>query len=192
MTSPGDGEADLLDPALLRALLRYDPDTGLLFWRPRSPEMFLPRAAMLAARADRWNARHAGRPAFALRQGGYCCGELLRRRCYAHRVVWAIHHGRWPRQQIDHINGVRDDNRIANLREVSASENQRNRRRPLNNTSGAVGVSWCRKSGKWRATIQFVDGIVSLGTFDDKQAAIDARKAAERRFGFHENHGRDG
>jgi hypothetical protein len=92
-------------------------------------------------------------------------------------------------QDIDHINGNRRDNRIANLRAVDRRENMRNARLRSNNTSGIVGVTFSRDRKKWVAQIN--DGKVrSLGRFDKFEDAVEARKAAERRAGFHPNHGR--
>ncbi len=179
-----------LDPAQLRALLRYDPQTGELFWRERPLEMFVEPPAAVAAKARKWNARYAGKPAFTSRTHGYRQGCLLSVYVYAHRVAWAIHHGRWSEQHIDHINGVRDDNRITNLREVRDGGNNRNLKRPVTNSSGAIGVY--RQGRKWWAGITYRRRAYYLGSFETKEAAIAARKAAERRFGFHPNHGRDG
>lgn len=109
----------------------------------------------------------------------------------AHRVAFAYHKGRWPTDQIDHINGIRDDNRIENLREVGHLENHRNKKMPTTNTSGLCGVMWIRDRCKWRADIFFSKRKpVYLGTFDNLLDAAAARKSAELKFGFHENHGR--
>ncbi len=179
-----------LDPALLRMLLHYDPETGELVWRERSPEMFGDPHAALAARAEWWNGRYAGKPAITALSKGYRRGWVLSTMVPAHRVAWAIHHGRWPDQCIDHINGVRHDNRIANLREVSERDNHLNVKRYVVNKSGIVGV--CRVGKVWIANIKYRGRQIHLGRFATKEAAAIARKAAERRFGFHENHGREG
>ncbi len=178
-----------VDPELLRALLRYDPETGALFWRERSPEMFIPSWEVAAGKAQEWNARHAGKPVFTTRTNGYLMGRVSSRALLAHRVAWAMHHGRWSEDYIDHINGVRDDNRLANLREVSVGENSRNCKRSSGNKSGVTGVFRC--GDRWRAFITYRRTIHRLGTFDTKEEATAVRKAAERRFGFHENHGRE-
>ena len=107
-----------------------------------------------------------------------------------HRLAWAIYYGEWPKDQIDHINGIRGDNRIANLRSVSNQENSKNRRRSSNNTSGYMGVSFHKGSRKWQSYI-CVDGkFIFLGKFADKEDAIIKRKTAERDYGFHQNHNR--
>lgn len=173
-------------PELLRQLLHYEPETGKLFWRNRSLEMFPDRRS-----ANTWNARFAGSEAFtAVESKGYLFGSIFGAKYRAHRVIWALETGNWPVEQIDHINGARDDNRIVNLREVSNAENGRNRRRPDANTSGVVGVYWNRARGKWLTRI-IIDGRQHyLGLFVDFDEAVAVRKAAEAAQGFHENHGR--
>jgi hypothetical protein len=127
--------------------------------------------------------------------GGYDERGYLRLRVHGHnyrlhRLAWLLHYGRWPKGNIDHINGVRDDNRIANLREVGQQENAKNRALNKNNVSGTSGVYWFRPSNKWRAQIAVGRQYKSLGLYEKKEDAIKARKAAERKYGFHENHGR--
>ncbi len=100
-------------------------------------------------------------------------------------------HDEWPRDQIDHINGVRTDNRIGNLRSVTSRENSRNLKLPTNNTSGRIGVMWSGRDSKWLAVIQVDGGKKHLGYFDNFEDASNARKAAELKYDFHENHGRD-
>ncbi len=173
-------------PELLRQLLRYEPETGKLFWRDRSVEMFPDQRS-----ANTWNARFAGSEAFTAVEGkGYRFGSIFGIKYRAHRVIWALETGDWPADQIDHINGERDDNRLVNLREVTNAENGRNRRRPDANTSGVVGVYWSSAREKWLTRI-IVDGRHHyLGLFADFDEAVTVRKAAEAAQGYHENHGR--
>lgn len=91
---------------------------------------------------------------------------------------------------IDHINGVKSDNRISNLRDVPHDENQRNRCAPKCNSSGVVGVCRDKETGKWQSYISRDGERFNLGRFNDSDAAVAARKSAERLYGFHENHGR--
>lgn len=101
-----------------------------------------------------------------------------------HRLAWFLHYGEWPTCQVDHINGDRHDNRISNLRLASSSENQRNRKRPKNNTSGYKGVSWIEHYQMWQATIKFDGKNKYLGRFDTPEEASDAyNKAALRHHG---------
>jgi hypothetical protein len=171
---------DLPTIAELRKMLAYDPDTGDLTWLARRDVK------------SSWNTRYAGTPALAcVHEDGYRKGRIHRRIVRAHRVAWAMHHGRWPELDLDHINGDRSDNRIANLREVTRAENQRNVRRPSNNKSGVIGVYWSTCRSKWVAEIRDAQGKKKhIGVFDDLSEASSARRDAERAEGYHENHGR--
>lgn len=183
-------KTDLPTPEELRKLLRYEPDTGKLFWRARSVALFSSTGRRSANHACAlWNSRFAGKEAFTADDGGgYKSGGIFCRLHRAHRVIWALHHDEWPTHEIDHINGVKDDNRIVNLRDVSHIENSRNTRRSSNNTSGHMGVGWNKARGKWEARIK-VGRQIYLGLFDVFEDAVAARKAAEIKYGFHENHG---
>ena len=172
--------ANLPNAEDLRNLLDYDPETGLLRWKPR-PE-----------NKTGWDKHTAGKQAFTARNSsGYNIGAIYGSPYVAHRVIWVIVHGHWPSGQVDHINGVRDDNRIENLRDVSAAENHRNKAKSKNNTSGCVGVIWDASKCRWKARITVDYRTTNLGNFKDKADAMSARAAAERRFGFHKNHGRN-
>ena len=176
---------DLPDPKTLRKLLRYEPDTGNLFWRHRDASLFKTERD-----CKRWHNRYGGKQAGCINGRGYIVIRLSGRGLRAHRIAWAIHHGRWPTDQIDHVNGDRADNRIENLREVTIQENQKNKKTPCTNTSGVMGVRWDKQRAKWRALIK-VDGKAQhLGCFDSIEDAAAARAKAEVEHDFHENHGR--
>ena len=82
---------------------------------------------------------------------GYHHGTVKSKKYLEHRLIWLYHYGEWPKDQLDHINGIRDDNRIENLRECNNSENQYNRKSARNSSSKYKGVSWYPKYGKWLA-----------------------------------------
>lgn len=175
-----------LDYHTAARLLKPDFETGKLFWKPRPPSMFRTENV-----CDAWNFRYACEEAFlTVNPSGYRMGEVLGKTYAAHRVLWLLHTKAWPAQFIDHINGDPSDNRIVNLRAATKRENQRNKRMQKNNTSGTVGVIWIKHLSKWRAMIGIDGRGYALGTFDNIEDAIAARKAAEKRCGFHENHGR--
>lgn len=169
----------------LGELLAYDSETGVLTWRGRPRELFVKRRAWA-----RWNTCFAGKDALATPTiGGYRHGRIFYKQYKAHRVIWALVYGEWP-EEVDHINGVRADNRLANLRAVTRSENMRNKKRHRNNTSGVVGVSWDEPDAKWRVQIQAEGCRIHLGLFSDFNAAVAARNKADKQYGFHKNHGR--
>lgn len=174
-------ERDLPSVAYLRERLTADPETGSLTWN------------YYAGARGCWNARWAGRPAFTADNGaGYRQGRVDGVTLKAHRVLWALVYGAWPTGELDHINGDTADNRIANLREVDRGANCRNVKRRKDNTTGRVGV-WASPSGRrWHAAIVAQKQRVFLGSFASFNDAAAARDLAEREYGFHENHGREG
>jgi hypothetical protein len=180
----------LPEQSVLLQLLRYEPETGKLFWRERGVEWFEGSAARSASHiGNLWNVRYAGREAFtAVNGNGYFSGHILGSSAVAHRIIWKLVHGYDP-DQIDHINGSRIDNRVPNLREVSAAENTQNQKRRDDNTTGMTGIyryAHERKHMMWLVRI----GSKHIGYFDCIGQAIAARRAAEIKHGFHPNHGR--
>ncbi len=158
-------------PIVLRQLLRYEPDTGHLYW------------------LDNARNGYAGKEAGTISSHGYRKVFVNYRQYSAHRIAWAIHYGEWPVGHIDHINHDRSDNRISNLRVVTNAENRKNLTRRADNKTGVCGVFWEARTKRWRAQINHDGKRFRLGTFTDKSAAEEARREAERRFGFHHNHG---
>ena len=101
----------------------------------------------------------------------------------AHRVAWFIHYGEWPTGEIDHINGNRSDNRIANLRDVCKQSNIHNQTRPQKgNKSGFLGVMWDKQRNKWAARICLDGKRKRLGSFDTPEEAHKAYVIAKELF----------
>ena len=123
---------------------------------------------------------------------GYRVVSISSSRYYGHRVSWFMYYGAWPKSTIDHINGVRDDNRIVNLRDVDHKENLKNQRLQKSNTSGVVGVYWNKPTKNWRVKIEVNGKQIHIGYFQYMPDAVKARQKAEVKYGFHENHGRHG
>jgi hypothetical protein len=96
----------------------------------------------------------------------------------AHRVAWAIYYGKWPEKQIDHINHIKSDNRINNLRQADHSQNGCNRGLQSNNRSGVSGVHWSSQKEKWFAKIKLNGKSKHLGVFSDIEDAANAVKKA--------------
>lgn len=173
----------------LDKLLRYEPLTGLLFWRRREESTFVNIGShSLAHTCAKWNGRFADKEALTKMNLGYRAGRINRDYVMAHRVIWKMVTDMDP-IQVDHIDGNRSNNRWENLRNVTATENRRNTVRRSDNTSGVVGVHWHKQARKWVASI--VLRTAYLGAFDSFEEAVAARKAAEVEHGFHPNHGRE-
>lgn len=138
--------------------LTYDPATGQFCWRSR------------------------GKPAGCINTDGYRRITLDYVAYPAHRLAWLYEHGDWPTSEVDHINGDRADNRIANLRLVTRRGNSHNiqpgRQRP--NHSGYPGVSF-HAPGKWKAKIMSAGRSHYLGLYPTPAEASAAYVAAKRR-----------
>lgn len=158
----------MLALADVESRLFYCAVTGALFWRHGG------------AANPAWSGKLAGN----LNGEGYVQVSFLGRLYKAHHLAWLLATGEWPQEHIDHINGNRSDNRLANLRLASAAQNACNRSISKNNTSGFPGVSWKSSKRKWVAIIQHRGVKRHLGYFDDPQRAAEAyRRAAEKLFG---------
>ena len=153
----------MLTQERLKHLLDYDPETGVFTRRVRTSNRIM-----------------VGQIAGTVHSKGYLCIDIDGRKYFAHRLAWLYVHGRWPKQQIDHINGNRSDNRLCNLREASHAENQHNRRRKnKNNTSGVPGVFWNTNRRKWEARI-CVDGkMIRLECYGQQFIALFLRRVHE-------------
>lgn len=149
--------------------LRLDEDTGDLYW----------------THGKKYRGRKAGR----VHHSGYCEIRIGNTGFMAHRIVWYLVHGEWPELSVDHINGIRTDNRPCNLRLATPLEQNKNRRMPVNNTSGVHGVTWHKQLSKWQASITIQRKYIHLGLFDEISHAKAARVEAEEKYGFHKNHG---
>lgn len=121
---------------------------------------------------------------------GYLVLRINARLYRCHRLAWLYVHGSFPKESIDHINGIRDDNRLPNLRDVSAKDNQKNMKLNSKNTTGISGVWWHSQNKNWCADIGSRDSKVRLGSHASFFEACCARKSAEVKLNYHENHGR--
>lgn len=165
-------------PAYLRKRLRYDSKTGKLYWR------FFPQ------RRDCWNARYAETEAFTtMGSHGYRTGSIDGVRYLAHRVAWTVFYGEWPPAEIDHEDHDKSNNRMVNLKASGYVGNNRNKLKDARNSSGVVGVYFDKRYGYWEAKIKYNYKSIHLGCFADFDSAVTARKEAEKRYGFHPNHG---
>lgn len=158
----------MLTQSRLRELLHYDPETGF-FTRALTTTGIRPKVGDVAGGV---NCR------------GYWQIRIDGERYKAHRLAWLYMTGDWPKEQIDHINMDRSDNRFANLREATNIQNCANQRRPVNNTSGLKGVCWNKRLSKWKSQIRVNGKLHHLGYFDTAEAAHESYiDAAKKYFG---------
>ena len=155
--------------------LSYDSRTRLFKWKCRVAQHVL--------KGSKAGTLH--------KKTGYVRIKILGRSYRAHRLAWLIMYGSFPPDHIDHINGVKHDNRIINLRAVTHAENNRNRALDIRNKSGYTGIAYNKKTNKWIARIGGTRKRVYLGSFDNLEDAIEARRIAEINYNYHPNHGRD-
>lgn len=154
-TEKSSAVVEAVTAARLRSLLRYEPLTGEFFW------------------IEGGRARPAGKRAGHEHNAGYRGIRVDGKAYLAHRLAWLYVHGAWPVNQIDHINGERADNRIANLRECSNAENCQNVRAHRDG-AGLIGTSLEKRRGKWQAGIGFGGKRIFLGYFQTREEAHDA------------------
>lgn len=171
-----------LSPAEVASLVGYDPETGHFHWLPRLPHLFADGNQTAERNCAAWNGKFAGRGAFkTMSSHGYLVGTIFNRPYFAHRVAWALSYGAWPKDQIDHLNRIKSDNRLVNLRAATNAQNQHNTAISVRNTSGFKGVSQIRGSRKFRATVEAHGVAYHLGRFDCAEDASAAYVAAARR-----------
>ena len=179
----------------LKQVIRYDAESGKLFWLERPLSMFHKTKNKSAEHVWKWwNNRFANKEAFTAKGVENCFAGRIFGVChYAHRVAWALHFEDWPPIDIDHEDGDRSNNRITNLRLASHQENMQNKKLYRTNISGTHGVSFNSRSQKWQAYITVNKKREHLGYFGEMEMAVNARRDAEQSCGlFHQNHGRAG
>lgn len=148
-------EPVLLTHTELKTLLQYDPLTGK--W-----------LRLYASRGTSHKGWFSGSPD----RRGYLRLELKGKTYKSHRLAWLYMTGDWPSQYIDHINQNKSDNTFSNLRDVSLSINQLNKKKySLEKTSSFVGVNFKKKLNKWRACITYKYHVYHLGYFNTELEA---------------------
>lgn len=136
----------------LLEILTYDKQTGNFVWN---------------------NGPFKGKISGSIRDDGYVRLKIDNKNYYAHRLAWLYCYGEFPKQMIDHINGIRNDNRIENLRDVSAKVNSQNYRKcPAKNSTGLLGA---QRSGKrWKTRIRIGDKQIHIGCYNTAEEAHQA------------------
>jgi hypothetical protein len=170
-----------ITPQLLMDLLKYAPETGMLFWRPRHINHFRDVGGRCKEHiSNYWHSRFSGEPAFTGTNGhGYLRGNLCGNFILAHRAIWAIATGSFPQNDIDHINSIRSDNRWCNLREATKSQNQKNRKGYA--ASGLKGVYWDDQKSMWKVIVSGNLTKRHVGYFLEISQAEQAYKQAAKR-----------
>lgn len=150
---------EALTQARLKELLHYNPETGVFTWL-----------------SHHWR-RSIGKSAGTKTATGYIQIDINRKPFYAHRLAWLYVYGEFPKYHIDHINIVRDDNRLANLRACEPLENSWNVKKRSHNKTGFRGVYWNKRAKKFRAQISICKVKTYLGEYDTPEQASAAYEA---------------
>lgn len=145
--------------------IHYNPETGAFTWAVGRPGC------------------SKGAPAGTVSVQGYLAIKLNRKRISGHRLAWFLVHGEWPNGSVDHINGVKLDNRIANLRVVDHATNMQNKRSAMSNNEscGLLGVTWNKQHKRWQSKLMVDGKNRHIGYFADPESAHKAYVAAKRR-----------
>ena len=163
----------MITPARLKECLDYYPLTGSFTWIKSTAYCIKP-----------------GMPADSPTCNGYIGIKLDGKNYLAHRLAWLYMFGEFPPGHLDHINCVRTDNRIANLRPATHTQNMHNQNLRKTNKSGHKGVSWCNKTKKWHSQCMFERKKYHLGKFENIEDAIQAVESFRNaRHGEFANHG---
>jgi hypothetical protein len=146
----------MLSQEYLRSVFVYEPCTGVVFWR--EDRIKVKKGARAGCKGKR----------------GYRQIWIAGKRYKEHVLIWCMVTGNWPKEDLDHKNGIRDDNRFLNLREASRSQNNANAKVRSDNPYGIRGITWLPERKKWKARIQFNGVVKNLGYFVEKEDAISA------------------
>jgi len=162
-----------LTQKVLKELLHYNPDTGVFTWKARGEKWLKSKYAIKT-----WNTRFAGKETIGSDGVGYARIRVLGADYGAHRLAWLYATSKMPKGQIDHINRNRKDNRIANLRQSTCTQNHANANIFSNNTTGFKGVRANKKTSGWCAYITSKGISYYLGRYSSK---IEAAKAYDKK-----------
>ena len=160
-----------MNQTILKEKINYDPITGIFKWIIK-PSKRIKIGSVAGNSTSRYHKI-----------------EIDNVQYLSHRLAWLYVYGYFPINNIDHINHNPFDNRIENLREATTQENNKNRSKNKNNTSGFNGVYWDKSRNKWVVLININGKSKNLGRFDTVEEAINIRILANEQYNFHKNHG---
>jgi HNH endonuclease/AP2 domain len=150
----------------LKEAFNYDDETGIFTWKIQ-PSFGI----------------KIGSIAGNTRKDNYVVIRIFNKRYLSHRLAWFYQYGYWPKE-LDHINGIKNDNRLVNLRECAQGQNQKNIGIRADNKSGYKGVIWHKQIGKWEARARLNNKPYYLGVFADiKEAAKAYQEFAKKHHG---------
>ena len=154
-----------IDSTRLKDFLTYDPKSGQFYWK-----------------INRGYHIKVGDVAGCLHHNGYIVISIEKQQHQAHRLAWLYVYGEYPKHYIDHINGIRSDNKIQNLRDATQAENCQNLKKPRGQ-SGFLGVSIDTfRKNRWKSSIKLNGKNIHLGWFKTPEEASQAYIQAKRQF----------
>lgn len=155
----------------LKEILDYDPETGVFTWKERNLKYFKSTRAMNA-----FNKKNANRIAGSVHYEGYIVITINKKTYQSHRLAWLYVYGHLPKNEIDHINHIKHDNKISNLREATKSQNLQNQIKAQkdNKSTALLGVHFNKRNNNFNASIRKDGKLKHLGCFKTAQEAHEA------------------
>ena len=155
----------MINQETVRKLFHYDAESGMLLWRNGNGRNVKPWQEAKAKNAN-----------------GYYTAKINGKSYLTHRLAWLYVYGEFPKEDIDHKNRIRNDNRLCNLRAVSRTDNCQNISLPSHNKSGHIGVSWFKSHNCWTVYVKVNKKNKWLGYYKNLDDAIAARKEGEKQY----------
>lgn len=161
---------DDISPGMIRQLFDYNPDTGVLTWKTRTPDMFRTANRAPETMCATWNSRYAGKEAGAFKEGRLKV-SIYRKMHFVHRVAWCWMTGSWPAVEVDHKSLDALDNSWKNLRLATSSQNKCNRRTRKDSASGYKCIYYNKKLKKYRVMLNVMGRTVYCKFFNTLEEA---------------------
>lgn len=153
-----------MEHSYLKHILSYDPEKGVFYWLQPRPRI---KVGVIAGSLKK--------------KTGYVSIEIDGKEYAAHRLAWFYITGKWPENQIDHKNRIRNDNSFSNLREATNGQNRANTQSSSKHGLKGVSLKKWLKDKPWEARITFEKKVISLGCFATKEEAHEAYCKEARR-----------